>query len=161
MNSILETTDPSKNCLDQYPVIQNELNAQLDKKINNSLINDRKTYYSDESAQRLELWNKFWVFIYYFIILVFMILCFPKTKYELVKYGVIIGLAFFYIYMVNYTFSFSTLYNNKLKIVISIVYFILLLIVVLFMLYKIATTFKYVLINLTDTLSKIYIFSEK
>lgn len=160
LNSILRTTDSSSNCIDQYPIIQEELTYQLDKKTNDFLINNRKTYYSNESIERLELWNKFWIFIYYFIILIFMILCFPKTKYELIKYGIVVGLAFLYIYLINYTLSFSFLYNNKFKILISIVYFILLLIIILFLLYKIATTFKYILINLTDTLTKIYKFSE-
>jgi hypothetical protein len=159
MNLILQTTNPSENCADQYPVIQKELNHQLDKKTDNMLINNRETYYSNESIERLELWNKFWVFIYYFVIVIFLILCFPKTKYELIKYGVVLGLSFLYIFIINH--SLLLFYNNKLKILISIIYFIILLIIILFILYKIATSFKYILINLTDVISKIYSFSEK
>ena len=161
MNSILKTTDPSYNCTDHYPVIQNELNLQLNKKTNNTLINNRMTYYDDKSIKRLEAWNKFWTFIYYFTMLVFLILCFPKTVVELLKYGFVFLLSFLYIYIVNHSFLFSYFYNNIFKIVITIVYFIVLLIIILFMLYKIATMFKYVLINLTDTITKIYTFSEK
>lgn len=160
MNSILQTTDPSFNYADQYPIVQEELSSQLNKKTNDMLINNRETYYSSQSMERLEMWNKFWIFIYYFLVLIFLILCFPRTKYELVKYGIVFLLSILYIYMVNHTFSFSFLYNNKFKIIISIVYFILLLIIILFVLYKMATTFKYILINLTDTMSKIYKFSE-
>ena len=93
--------------------------------------------------------------------LVFLILCFPKTVVELLKYGFVFLLAFLYVYIVNHSFLFLYLYNNIFKIVITIVYFIVLLIIILFMLYKIATMFKYVLINLTDTITKIYTFSEK
>ena len=159
MNSLLKTTDPSENCSDQYPIVQNELNYQLNKKTNNMSINNRETYYSNESIERLELWNKFWSFIYYFIILIFMILCFPKTKYELIKYISVIGLAFLYIFMVNHSLLYF--YNNKFKIIISIIYFIILLIVILFLLYKMASTVKYILINLTEIMTKIYSFSEK
>ena len=159
MNSILQTTDPLENCTDQYPVIQKELNYQLDKKTDRMLINNRETYYSSESIERLELWNKFWLFIYYFMIIIFLILCFPKTKYELLIYGFVLASSFLYIFMINYSFLFF--YNNKIKIIILIIYFIILLIVILSILYKISTTFKYVLINLTDMMTKIYAFSEK
>ena len=162
INSLLKTSDPSENCNDQYPIIQEELNHQLNKKTTDMLVNNRKTYYSNESIERLELWNKFWLFIYYFIILVFLILCFPKTVWELAKYGFVIGLAFLYIFIVNYSFLFSFLKSDrKFKVFISIIYFIILLIVILSILYKITTTFKYILINLTDAISKIYVFSEK
>lgn len=159
MNTLLETTDPESNCLDQYPIIQKKLNYELDKETNDMLINNRETYYSSESIQRLEYWNKFWLFIYYFLILIFLILCFPKTKYDFIKYGIVIGLAFLYIFIVNHSTLF--IYSDKFKIIISIFYFIILLIIILFILYKIATTFKYVLINLTDVMTKIYKFSEK
>lgn len=159
MNKILETTDPKDNCSDQYPIIQKELNDELYKKNNNMLINNRETYYSNESIERLEYWNKFCVFIYYFIILIFLILCFPNTKYDIIKYGIVIGFAFLYILIVNYSSLYF--YSNKFKIIISIIYFIILLIIILFILYKITTTFKYILINLIDTLREIYKFSEK
>lgn len=156
MNNLLKITNDS-SCLDQYPVIQTEINNELEKKENNALVNDRKTYYSNESIERLELWNKFLSFIYYFLILVFLILCFPKSTMEFIKYGFIIGLAFLYPFIINYLFS--LIYNNNIEIIISIVYFIILLIIILFILYKIATTFKYVLINLTEIMTKMYKFS--
>jgi predicted RNase H-related nuclease YkuK (DUF458 family) len=156
MNNLLKITDTS-SCLDQYPVIQAEINNELEKKKNNVLVNDRKTYYSNESIERLELWNKFLSFIYYFLILVFLILCFPKSIMEFIKYGFVIGLAFLYPLMINYLFS--LIYNNNIEIIISIIYFIILLIIILFILYKIATTFKYVLINLTEIMTKMYKFS--
>lgn len=159
MNTLLQTTDPDLNCSDHYPLIQEKLNYELDKKSNNTLINNRETYYNNESIKRLEAWNKFWVFIYYFMILVFLILCFPKTIYELIKYSFVIGIAFLYIFIVNHSSLFF--YSDKFKIFISIIYFIILMIIILFILYKIATTFKYILINLTDTMTKIYNFSEK
>jgi hypothetical protein len=159
MNTLLETTDPKLNCSDQYPIIQKKLNYELHKKTNNMLINNRETYYSNETIKNLEYWNKFWSFIYYFLIFIFLILCFPKTKYDFIRYGIVIGFAFLYILIVNHSSLF--LYSNKFKIIISIIYFIILLIIILFILYKIATTFKYILINLTDTMTKIYRFSEK
>jgi hypothetical protein len=159
MNKLLETTDPESNCSDQYPIIQKKLNYELHKKTNDTLLNNRETYYSNETIERLEYWNKFWLFVYYFIIFIFLILCFPKTKYEFIKYGIVIGLAFLYIFTINHSFLYFQ--TNKFKIIISIIYFIILLIIILFILYKIATTFKYVLINLTDTITKIYNFSEK
>ena len=97
MNTLLQTTDPDSKCSDHYPLIQEKLNYKLNKKTNNTLINNRETYYNNESIERLEAWNKFWIFIYYFIILVFLILCFPKTIYEVIKYGFVIGIAFLYI----------------------------------------------------------------
>lgn len=159
MNEILKTTNPDEHYSDEYPIIQKELNYQLNKKTNDMLVNNRETYYDQQSIERLESWNKFWSFIYYFIILVFMILCFPSTKYELVKYVIVIGLAVLYIYIINHTYLYF--YNNTIKIIISIIYFILLLIIILFLLYKIATTFKYILINLTEVMTKIYTFSNK
>jgi hypothetical protein len=159
MNTLLQTTDPDSNCSDHYPIIQKKLNYELHKKTNDTLINNRETYYNNESIERLEMWNKFWVFIYYFTILVFLILCFPKTMPQFFRYGLVIGVAFLYILIVNHSSLFF--HSNKFKIIISIIYFIILLIVILFILYKIATTFKYILINLTDTMTKIYKFSEK
>lgn len=154
MNKLLKTTDSSKNCVDQYPIIQNELNDELEKKTNDMLVNNRKTYYSNELIERLELWNKFLLFIYYFLILVFMILCFPKSFWELIKYASLIGVVILYPFIANYLFS--SIYNNNFEIFISIIYFLLLLIVILFILYKMTTTFKYILINLTDVMTKTY-----
>ncbi len=161
MNTLLETTDPESNCLDQYPIIQQKLNYELDKETNDMSINNRETYYSNESIQRLEYWNKFWLFIYYFLIFIFLILCFPKMKYNFIKYVIVIGLAFLYIFIVNNSSLFIYANKFKFKIIILIFYFIILSIIILFILYKIATTFKYVLINLTDVMTKIYKFSEK
>lgn len=160
MNLILKTTDPSENCKNQYPIIQEEIDSKLNKNLDDTLINNRKTYYSNKSIERLELWNKFWLFVYYFLIFIFLILCFPKTKYELVKYGIVLLLSFLYIFLINYIYSFSFLYNNKLKILFSTIYLIILLIIILFILYKIGTSFKYILINLTEVMNKIYKFSE-
>jgi hypothetical protein len=159
MNQLLQTTDPDLNCSDHYPLVQEKLNHEFDKKKNNMMVNNRETYYSSESIEKLEMWNKFWIFIYYFVILVFLILCFPRTLGEFIKYGLILGGAFFYIFIINHTNLF--IYDVKFKVIIFIVYFIVLLIIILFILYKIATTFKFVLINLTDTMRKIYNFSER
>ena len=152
MNKLLKTTNSSENCLDQYPVIQNKLNNELEKKKNDVLVNNRKTYYSNVSIERLELWNKFLLFIYYCVILIFMILCFPKSFWELIKYAILIIVAILYPLTSNYLFLY--IYNNNFEIFISIIYFLLLLIVILFILYKMTTTFKYVLINLTDIMTK-------
>lgn len=156
MNKLLKTTNTS-DFLDQYPIIQSKMNNELEKKTNDTMVNNRKTYYSNESIERLELWNKFLLFVYYFLILFFLILCFPKSLNEFMRYGFVIGFAFLYPLIVNYLFS--SIYNNRFEIIISIIYFIVLLIIILFILYKIATTFKYVLINLTEIMTKIYKFS--
>lgn len=159
MYNVLQTTDPDSNCSNHYPLVQDKINHDFNKKKNNMMVNNRETYYGSESIEKLEMWNKFWIFIYYFIVLVFLIVCFPRTLQELIKYGLVIGGAFFYIFLVNHTNLF--IYNVKFKVIIFIVYFIVLLIIILFILYKIATTFKFVLINLTDTMRKIYNFTEK
>jgi hypothetical protein len=159
MNELLKTTDSYSNCSNQYPIIQKKLNNELYKQTNDMLINNRNVYYNSESIKRLKNWNKLWSFIYYFLILIFLILCFPRTIYEFIKYVFVIGLSFLYMLIVNKSYLF--IYGNTFKIIISIIYFIMLLIIILFVLYKIATTFKYVLINLTDTMTKIYKFSEK
>ena len=150
INDLSETIDP---------VVKYKLYREIDKKKNNAMVNNRNTYYTSESIEKLEMWNKFWIFIYYFVILVFLILCFPRTLREFIKYGLILGGAFFYIFIINHTKLF--IYDVKFKVIIFIVYFIVLLIIILFILYKIATTFKFVLINLTDTMRKIYNFSER
>jgi hypothetical protein len=150
MNDLLETIDP---------LVKDKLYREIDTKKNNAMVNNRKTYYTNNSIEKLEMWNKFLTFIYYFVVLVFLILCFPRTSWEFIKYGLIIGSAFFYIFIINHTNLF--IYDVKFKVIIFIVYFIVLLIIILFILYKIAITFKFVLINLTDTMRKIYNFSEK
>lgn len=159
MNVLLKTNGPEKIFLDQYPVIQTELNYQLEKKENDFLVNNRETYYTNESIERLELWNKFLSAIYYFLIFVFSILCFPKTIIELLKYLFILGMALLYLFIVNHYQIFMFIFNKNFEIIISIIYLIVLLIVILFILYKIAKTFKYVLINLTEIMTKIYKFS--
>lgn len=157
MNELLETTN--SNCSDQYPIIQKKLNNELYKKTNDMLINNRNAYYNSESIARLKNWNKLWSFMYYFLILVFLILCFPRTIYEFIKYVFVLGLAFLYMLIVKKSYLF--IYGNTFKIIISIIYFIMLLIIILLILYKIAMTFKHILINLTDIMTKIYKFSEK
>lgn len=159
MSNVSQTTDQDSNCSNHYPLVQDKLNHDFDKKKNNMMVNNRETYYSSESIEKLEMWNKFWTFIYYFAILVFLILCFPKTLRQFIKYGLVIGGSFLYIFIINHSNLFIR--DVKFKVIIFIVYFIVLLIIILFILYKIATTFKFVLINLTDTMRKIYNFTEK
>lgn len=159
MDKVLQTTDPDSNCSNHYSLVQDKLNRDFDKKKNNMMVNNRDTYYSSESIEKLEMWKKFWTFIYYFAILVFLILCFPKTLRQFIKYGLVIGGSFLYIFIINHSNLF--IHDVKFKVIIFIVYFIVLLIIILFILYKIATTFKFVLINLTDTMRKIYNFTEK
>jgi hypothetical protein len=158
LNSILVTTDPESNCLDQYPIIQDKLNYELDKKSNEMLVNNRETYYDTQSIDNLKLWKKFLLFVYYFALIVFLILCFPKTTSDLVKYLFIAGLSFLYIFIINKTLKF--LDTNKFKIFIFIIYFATLIIIILFILYKMATSFKYILINLTEIITKVYSFSK-
>lgn len=157
MDSLLKTSGSEQIFSDQYPVIQEELIKQLKKKENSALVNDRETYYSDKSIKRLELWNKFLSFVYYFTILIFLILCFPKNWTELAKYLLVLGLSFLYLLFINHYQIF--VYNRNFEIFMSIIYFIVLLIIILFILYKIATSFKYILISLTELLTKVYKFS--
>jgi hypothetical protein len=159
LNSILTTTDPENNCSDQYPVIQDKLNYEIDKKSNEMLVNNRETYYDTQSIDNLKLWKKFLLFLYYFAILIFLIACFPKTITDLMKYLFVIGLSFLYIFIINKTLKY--LNTNKFKIFIFIIYFATLITIILFILYKIATSFKYILINLTEIITKVYSFSQK
>ena len=86
LNTVLATTDPEVNCTDQYPIIQGKLKHEIYEKTDEMMVNNRETYYDDQATENLELWKKFLLFIYYFLILVFLILCFPKTLYQLFKY---------------------------------------------------------------------------
>ena len=103
MYNLLQTTDPDLNCSNHYPLVQHKLNNEFNKKNNRMMVNDRETYYTSESIDKLKMWEKFLIFIYYFVVLIFLILCFPKTLKDFFKYGLTIGGSFFYIFIINYT----------------------------------------------------------
>jgi len=105
-------------------------NGALERKLKNShtdiLTNDRKTYYEQSAYEQLQLWYRFWWYIYYIVTLMFVIAVFasPSQLSIAVKIGLILLLVFYpyYIsYIVDWTHDFGmgiynsfpkTVYNN-------------------------------------------------
>jgi hypothetical protein len=156
MNKLfVATVDTSGNCINQYPIFQEYINNQLYSKMTQIGIDNREVYYTDMSIDRLKLWGKFLLFVYYFCVLMFMILCIPRTFKDFFwKYGLVIGLLFLYPFLIDKIVVYF--YNNNYNIIFIILYILILLVIILFILYKIAKTFKYTLVGLMDVVNTSY-----
>lgn len=150
MNSLYVTTlETNGNCLDKYPELQLFINKKLSDEYKEIGINNREAYYTDISTDRIKLWGKFLLYIYYFCIIIFMIFCFPKNIKDLFLYfGIPLGLFFLYPFVIHHITYY--IYNNKFNIFFIILYILLILTILLFIFYKMAITFKLVLSNLNN-----------
>jgi len=157
MNSLYVTTlKTNGSCLDEYPELQLFINKKLSNEFRELGVNSREAYYTDISTDRIKLWGKFLLYIYYFCIIIFMIFCFPNDTKKLIFYfGIPIALFFLYPIVIQHLTFY--IYNNKFNIFFMILYIILILTILLFIFYKMATTFKIILTNIIDLFQKKYI----
>jgi hypothetical protein len=93
----------TKELLDSYIKKNSELKLKLRDKRGDILTNDRKTYYETSALERLQLWYKFWWYLYYISVIVFLLAIFisPSKLSFLIKFIVLVLLVF-YPYYVDY-----------------------------------------------------------
>lgn len=160
MAELLETTysssEISLSTLDDYEMFKLKVANEINKNENEAMVNDRTAYYSDESTQKLKMYQKLLKIMYYFAIVVFMILKLPKSASELIPYGIIVGLLFLYP-MIAYSGS-RFFYNNGLIVIFYIMSIVIMFSCVLFILFLLSKSFKHVLISLYTVVLKIYTY---
>jgi hypothetical protein len=111
----------TKDLLIEYDKKNKELKLQLRDRRGDILTNDRKTYYENDALDRLKLWHRFWWYIYYLLVLVFLISIFlVKSQMTILKKIVITALLIFYPYYIEFIVNciyefFSNIYKNLPK----------------------------------------------
>jgi hypothetical protein len=103
LNTALINSEYTSELFKKYASENQELKLQLRNSRGDILTNDRKTYYETDALNQLELWYKFWWYIYYILILVFTIaLVVSPSQLTMIKKVVIFVLLLFYPYYIDY-----------------------------------------------------------
>lgn len=111
----------TKDLLNEYIEKNKELNIQLRDRRGDILTNDRKTYYENDALDSLKLWHRFWWYVYYILVLVFLLSIFlVKSQMTNGKKLILTVLLIFYPYyiefIVNWTYElYAYIYTNLPK----------------------------------------------
>ena len=111
----------TKDLLIEYIEKNKELNIQLRDRRGDILTNDRKTYYENDALDSLKLWHRFWWYVYYILVLVFLLSIFlVKSQMTNGKKLILTVLLIFYPYyiefIVNWTYElYAYIYTNLPK----------------------------------------------
>lgn len=103
LNTALINSQYTSELFKKYSSENQELKLQLRNSRGDILTNDRKTYYETDALNQLQLWYRFWWYIYYILILVFTIaLVVSPSQLTMIKKVVIFVLLLFYPYYIDY-----------------------------------------------------------
>jgi len=103
LNTALINSEYTSELFKKYTSDNKELKLQLRNSRGDILTNDRKTYYETDALNQLQLWYRFWWYIYYILVIVFTIAIFVSpSQLTMVKKAVIFVLLIFYPYYVDY-----------------------------------------------------------
>jgi hypothetical protein len=106
LNTALINSEYTSELLKKYADENIALKLQLRNSRGDILTNDRKTYYETDALNQLQLWYRFWWYIYYILMLVFTIaMVVSPSQLTMVTKVVIFVLLFFYPYYVDYIVS--------------------------------------------------------
>ena len=100
------------------------LNLKVKETQGDILTNSRKTYYQTEALERLELWHKFFLSIFYIIVIILCLsFAFAPHNLSTIKCIVISVLIIFYPFYINYLVEWIYgLWNSFKKIIPKNVY---------------------------------------
>jgi len=121
LNTALINSEYTSELFKKYASENQELKLQLRNSRGDILTNDRKTYYETDALNQLELWYRFWWYIYYILILVFTIALFVSpSQLTMIKKVVIFVLLLFYPYYIDYIVRwvqgiYTNIYNSLPK----------------------------------------------
>ena len=103
LNTSLINSQYTSELFKKYSSENQELKLKLRNSRGDILTNDRKTYYETDALNQLQLWYRFWWYIYYILILVFTIaLVVSPSQLTMIKKVVIFVLLLFYPYYIDY-----------------------------------------------------------
>ena len=103
LNTALINSGYTTELLEDYITKNQELALKLKNSYGDILTNDRKTYYEIDALNRLALWYKFWWYIYYILVVVFVIALFiSPSLLTIPKKFVILIFIVFYPYYIDY-----------------------------------------------------------
>ena len=103
LNTALINSQYTSELFKKYSSENQELKLKLRNSRGDILTNDRKTYYETDALNQLQLWYRFWWYIYYILILVFTIaLVVSPSQLTMIKKVVIFVLLLFYPYYIDY-----------------------------------------------------------
>jgi len=103
LNTALINSEYTSELFKKYTSDNQELKLQLRNSRGDILTNDRKTYYETDALNQLQLWYRFWWYIYYILIIVFTIALFVSpSQLTIIKKVVLFVLLIFYPYYVDY-----------------------------------------------------------
>jgi len=113
-NTAIINSSYTQELLDEVTKQNIDLEKQLREQHGDILTNDRKTYYETDALDRLKLWYKFWWYIYYLLVLVFLIgMIFSPSQLSLMKKVILFILLVFYPYYIDYIMNWIyNLYRN-------------------------------------------------
>jgi hypothetical protein len=131
MNSYLQTalinSGHTSELLSQYRNENYLLENDLSSTYGDILTNDRKTYYESTATERLQLWHRFYKYVYYFLCIVLIIgFVLSKSILNIYTKVVVILLVIFYPYYINFLINkFYLLFGNFyifLFLILALVY---------------------------------------
>jgi hypothetical protein len=103
LNTALINSEYTSELFKKYTSDNQELKLQLRNSRGDILTNDRKTYYETDALNQLQLWYRFWWYIYYMLVIVFTIAIFVSpSQLTMIKKAVIFVLLIFYPYYIDY-----------------------------------------------------------
>jgi hypothetical protein len=103
LNTALINSENTILLLKEYLEKNKILKLNIKEKYGDILTNDRKTYYEKDALVRLELWYKFWWYIYYvLVVVVIFIFVFSLGKLSFTKKIILTLFLVFYPYYINY-----------------------------------------------------------
>jgi hypothetical protein len=120
-NTALINSNYTKDLLNEYEEKNKEFKLKLRDRRGDILTNDRKTYYENDALASLKLWYRFWWYVYYMLVLVFLLsIILVKSQMTNGKKVILSVLFIFYPYyiefIVNWIYEFfSNIYNNLPK----------------------------------------------
>lgn len=121
LNTALINSNYTIELFKKYTEDNQELKLKLRDSRGDILTNDRKTYYETGALNQLQAWYKFWWYIYYILVLVFVISVFiSPSQLSNIKKAVTVVLLILYPYYVNYIVKwlislYMRIYNNLPK----------------------------------------------
>jgi len=103
LNTALINSEYTSELFKKYTSDNQQLKLQLRNSRGDILTNDRKTYYETDALNQLQLWYRFWWYIYYILLIVFTIALFVSpSELTMIKKVVLFVLLIFYPYYIDY-----------------------------------------------------------
>jgi len=103
LNTSLITSEHTIKLFEDYSKKNAELKLKLKEKYGDILTNDRKTYYETEALEQLKLWYKFFLIVYFIVLIMLCLsLVFAPNNLTIMQYIIISVLTIFYPLYIDY-----------------------------------------------------------